>query len=164
MSTENETRLTLSFWPFLFSQVLQNEASRPTTIAPKFILIHLDRISKTDLACKEEIFTFPYPLTAGVVGAPQMTSSPTFSILLCSPLAAGTWPVHSLMLSSFFFFYLPYILPPSSVPCKMVLARLDKRETCPFHFSLRPFTIVRWSSCGPIACWILARTSSLITH
>ena len=43
---------------------------------------------------------------------------------------------------------------PFTVPCKMVLAR-------PGECSLRIFTIVRRSSCGPIACWILARPSSI---
>ena len=31
------------------------------------------------------------------------------------------------------------------------------------HCSLRLFTVVRRSLCGPIACWILARTSSFVT-
>ena len=68
-------------------------------------------------------------------------------------------PVHSLMLCSHLFFCPPCLLPPFTVPCKMVFARPDERETC-----LRLFTIVRRSSCGPIACWILARTSSLVTR
>ena len=73
-------------------------------------------------------------------------------------------PVHSLMLSSHLFLCLPCLLPPFTVPCKMVLAtRLCERGTCPYHCSLRLFTIVRRSSCGPIACWILTRTSSLVT-
>ena len=32
-----------------------------------------------------------YPLTARVVGAPQMISQPVVSILFCSPLPSGTW-------------------------------------------------------------------------
>ena len=36
-------------------------------------------------------------------------------------------PVHSLMLSSHFFLCLPRLLPPFTVPCKMVLA--DEQET-----------------------------------
>ena len=71
-------------------------------------------------------------------------------------------PVHFLMLSSHLFLCLPCLLPPFTVPCKMVLARPDERETLPHHCSLHFFTIFR-SSCGPIACWILARTSSLVT-
>ena len=39
--------------------------------------------------------------------------------------------------------YLPCILSLFTVPCKMVLARPDERETCPYHFSLRLFTMVR---------------------
>ena len=71
--------------------------------------------------------------------------------------------VHSLMLSYRLFFFLPLLLPPFTVPCKMVLARPDERKTCLYHFSLRLFTLVRRSSCGPIACWILAQASSLVT-
>ena len=72
-------------------------------------------------------------------------------------------PVHSLMLPSHLFLCLTCLLPPFTVPCEMVLARPDERETWPYHSSLRLFTIVRRSSCGPVACWILARTSSLVT-
>ena len=72
-------------------------------------------------------------------------------------------PVHSLMLSSHLFLCLPCLLPPFTVPCKMVLARPDERETWAYHCSLRLVTIVRRSSCGPIACWMLARTFSLVT-
>ena len=32
----------------------------------------------------------------------------------------------------------------------MVLARPDEGETCPYHFNLHLFTMVRRSSCGPI--------------
>ena len=55
-------------------------------------------------------------------------------------------------------------LSSSSFHCTLQdgLARPNERETWPYHCSLRLFTIVR-SSCGPIACWILARTSSLVT-
>ena len=73
---------------------------------------------------------------------------------------ANSKPVNSLMLSSNLFFCLSCLLPPFTVPCKVVLARHDGRETCPFHCSLRLFTMVRRSSCGPVACWILTRTSS----
>ena len=72
-------------------------------------------------------------------------------------------PVHSLMLSSHLFLCPPCLLPSFTVPCKMVLARPDDRETSPYHCSLCLFTIVSRSSRGPIACWILARTFSLVT-
>ena len=75
---------------------------------------------------------------------------------------ANSSPIHSLMLSSHLFLCLPCLLPPFTVPCKMVLVRPDERETCTYHFSLRPITMVRRSSCGSIACWILAQTSSIV--
>ena len=55
-------------------------------------------------------------------------------------------PVHYLMLSSHRFLCLPLHLPPWTVPCRIVLASLDGRVTCPYHFSLRLFTAVRRSS------------------
>ena len=72
-------------------------------------------------------------------------------------------PVHSLMLPSHLFLCLPCLHPPFTASCKMILSRPNERETCPYHCSLRLFTMVRRSSCGPIACWISARTSSLVT-
>ena len=83
--------------------------------------------------------------------------------LFSTALLVNSRPVHSLMLSAHVFLCLPCLLPPFTVPCKMVLARPDERETWPYHCSLRPLTIVRKSLCGPVACWILARTSSLVT-
>ena len=89
----------------------------------------------------------------------------TTSFLHFPPFFTDLWDlvnsslVHSLMLSSHLFLCLPCLLPSFTVPCKMVLARPDEREACPYHCSLRLFTMVRRSSCGPIACWILARTS-----
>ena len=76
---------------------------------------------------------------------------------------ANSRHVHSMVLSSHLFFCLPCLLPPFTVPCKMVLARPDEREICPYHFSLRLFMVIRRSSCDPTACWILAQTSSLAT-
>ena len=74
---------------------------------------------------------------------------------------ANSRPVRSLMLSSRFFLCLPRLLPPFSVPCKMVLGRPDEQETCLHHCSLHLF-IVR-SLCGLIALSILAQTISLVT-
>ena len=48
-----------------------------------------------------------------------------------------TRPVHSLMLSSRLFLCLSCLLPPFSVPCKMVFSKPDERETWPHHCSLR---------------------------
>ena len=77
-------------------------------------------------------------------------------------ILANSRPVQSLMLSSHLVLCLSCLLPRFTVPCKKVLTRPDERETWPYHCSLRLFTIIR-SSCGPIACWILARASSLVT-
>ena len=91
------------------------------------------------------------------------------SFLHFPPFSTALWdvadsrPVHSVMLSSHFLLCLPCLLPPFTVPWKMVLARPDEWKTWPYHCSLRLFTTVRRSSCGRIACWILARTSSLVT-
>ena len=113
------------------------------------------------------IIIIVHPFTARVLGAPQMILQPVFSIfpLFSSALwdLANSRPVNSLMLSSHLFLCLPCLLPPFTVPCKMVLARPDERETWPYHCSLRLFTVVSRSSCGLIACWILARTSSSVT-
>ena len=91
----------------------------------------------------------------------------TTSFIHSSLFSIALWElansVYSLMLSSNLFLCLPCLLPPITVPCKMVLARPDEREACPYHCSLRLFTLVRRSSCGLIACWILARTFSLVT-
>ena len=73
-----------------------------------------------------------YSLTARVVGAPQMILQPVSSISLFSTALwdlTNSRPVHSLMLSSRFFLFLSCLLPPFTVPCKMVLARSDERET-----------------------------------
>ena len=73
------------------------------------------------------------------------------SFLHFSLLSTALWdlansrPVHSLMLSSHLFLCLLCLLPPFTMPCKMVLARPDEWETCPYHCSLRLFTVVRWS-------------------
>ena len=107
-------------------------------------------------------FSFTYSFTAGVVGAPQMTSQPLSSIssLFSSALwdLANSRPVHWCCVPT--SFCLPCLLPPFTVPYKVVLARPDERKTCPYQCGLRLFTMVRRLSCGPIACWILAQTSS----
>ena len=60
----------------------------------------------------------------------------------------GRWGItdDSLMLSSHLFLCLPCLLPRFTVPCKMVLARPDERQTRPYHCSLRLFAMVRRSS------------------
>ena len=47
---------------------------------------------------------------------------------------ANSRPVHSLMVSSHLFLRLPCLLPLFTAPCKLVLARPDERETCPYMY------------------------------
>ena len=86
---------------------------------------------------------------------------PLFSTALWN--LANSRSVNFLKLPSHLFLCLPCLLPPFTMPCKMVWGRSEEREIWPYHCSLRLFTMVRRSSCGTIACWILARTSSLVT-
>ena len=104
------------------------------------------------------IITIANSLTARVVGAQQMISNefpPFFSLLHCPlgrELQACPFPdvvFPPLLLSAL-------SSSPFTVPCKMVLARPDERKACPYHCSLRLFTMVRRPSCRPIACWTLA--------
>ena len=52
---------------------------------------------------------------------------PLFSTALWN--LANSRPVHFLMLSSHLFLCPPCLLPPFTVPCKVVLARPDERKT-----------------------------------
>ena len=90
---------------------------------------------------------------------------PFFSISLrpvgLSKLQAYLFP--DVFFPPFFLFEMNCLLPPFTVLWKIVLARPDERETLPYHCSLRLFTIVRRSSCGPISCqqasrWNMAAT------
>ena len=70
-----------------------------------------------------------------VVGASQMTSQSVSSIFLCSPLPSGAC----------LFLACPF---PDDVfsPLFPSVFRPDEWETCPYHFSLRLFTMVRSST------------------
>ena len=92
------------------------------------------------------------PLTARVVGAPHDFAT---SFLHFSLFPTALWdlpnsrPVHSPMFSSHLFLCLPCLLPPFTVPCKMVLTRPVERETRPYHCSLRLYDhqVFVWSNC-----------------
>ena len=68
-----------------------------------------------------------YPLTAGVVGG--TTDDFSNSLLHLSLFSMALWdlansrPVHTLTLSSHLFLCPPCLLPPFTVPCKVVLAQ-----------------------------------------
>ena len=128
--------------------------------APHYVPFVSPRVC-CDCTSRQQLKTSP-PLQ-GSLGHHFITSCRHFSLF-----SAALWDltncrsVHSLFLSSYLFFCPPCLLPPFTVPCKMVLARSDERETNPYHISLRLFTMVRRCSCGLIACWILAQTSPLV--
>ena len=91
------------------------------------------------------IIIISYPLTARVVGAPEM-SWHQFPPFFSSQLPSGTWQTPGLSIpwcclptSS----CLPCLLPPFTVPSKMIFARPDEWETCPYHCSFRLFTMGR---------------------
>ena len=105
--------------------------------------------------------------TARVVAAPQVTSEPVFSIFLCSPLPPGAWrtpglpfPLCCLPTSSsvcLVFFPFSRCLSKWFEPDPMKGRHDHATSVCVF------FTMVRKSSSGSIAWWILARTPSLVT-
>ena len=72
-------------------------------------------------------------------------------------------PVHSQMLSFHLFLYLPCLHTfHHTLQDNFGHTLMNGRQTCPHHCNLRIFTMVRRPSCGTIACWILARTSSFL--
>ena len=145
---ERKASFLLFVYIFLF---IDQNVSGYKSISDLYLFIHLFCILPNYIIIIN-------PLTARIAGAPQMILQLVYSIFPCSPLPSGTCRTPGLSI-------LLCCLPTSSsdsVPCKMVLARPDERETLPYHCSLRLFTIVTRSSCGPIACWIFARTSSLV--
>ena len=122
----------------------------------------------TKMELKKNIYHyFTCPLTAVVVGAPQVTSQPVSSVFRRSQLGPGelqACPFPDVVFPHFFPSALSSLPPPlSTVSCRMVLVRPDERETCPYLFGPRFCTMVRRSSCFPNAGWILAQTSSLVT-
>ena len=110
-------------------------------------------------------FDFTYS-AAGVVGAPQMTSQPVSSIFLGYPLPFGTWQTPGpfipwcclpISFSPLVFFLLSLCLARWFWPDLMNGRQVHTTAICV------SFMMVRRSSCGLIACWILAQTSSLVS-
>ena len=94
----------------------------------------------------------------------DIAAIPFHSLLFSTALreSPNSFPVHSLMLESRLFFCLPLLLAPFTVPCRIVFDMPEDFEMWPVHLSFRFFTMVRRSSCTPVAFWILLRTSSFI--
>ena len=70
--------------------------------------------------------------------------------------------VHSFRLSAEHLTCLPRFLPPSTVPCSTVLARLLCREMWPNHASFLLFTIPYRFSCCPARTFIPLCTNSFV--
>ena len=62
----------------------------------------------------------------------SLHSSRLSAFLMAAP---SVMPVHSGMLSSHLFFCLPRLLPPCTVPCRIVLASPDDLVPVPFQFA-----------------------------
>ena len=88
------------------------------------------------------------PLTLTVVGALQMTLQQYFSSSSC-PFFDVVFPSLLLTYPPFWSFHYP------QQNCLW-------HEMWPYHLSFRHFTMVRRSSCTPVAFWILLRTSSFV--
>ena len=71
--------------------------------------------------------------------------------------------VHSDMLSSHLFSCLPFLLPPCTVPCRIIFASPVDLFMYPYHINLRFLSVVIRSLYGPIACLLLFLTSSFVT-
>ena len=122
-------------------------------------------------------------------GAPQMISKPVFSIFPCSPLPSGTCQTPGLSIpwcclptsSSVYLVFFPLSLCLTRWFWPDLMNRRHdhtiavcislwwSRGLCVVQLpagswhGLPRFMMVKRSLCGPIACWILAWTSSLVT-
>ena len=119
------------------------------------------------ISAETTVIIIIYPLTVRVVGAPQMVShsvsSPFVPVLHC-PLGLGELQVCPFPDVVFPFLTLS-ALSSSPFHCTMQdgLGQTWWAGDIIIPLQFRLFTMVRRSSCGPIACWILARTTSLVT-
>ena len=86
---------------------------------------------------------------------------PLFSIVILD--FAKSRPVHSPMMSSHLFLCLLVFFPLSLCLARLFWLDLMNGSHVQTTAILRLFTMVRRSSCGPMACWILAWTSSFVT-
>ena len=123
-----------------------------------------DETALLDLYNSSCTCTYTYPVDNDHWGATDVATLSLHLILFSASLTASQHfnPVHSALLFSQLFSCRPLLLPPCPVPCKIVLASPDDFDTCPNHFNLRYFTVVKISSWGQMACLILSLTASLV--
>ena len=158
-------------WQTCFLHKLQlNDRAKDWLIFNKaFRISNSTSLVTRDFSCNQMRQTYPSHLSLKYKSRCCTTDDFTTSFLHFSLFSTALWdlansrPIHFLMLSSHLFLCQPCLLPPFTVPCQMVLARPDECETWPYHCGLHLFTMIRRSPCGQIACWTLARTSSLVT-
>ena len=92
-----------------------------------------------------------------IVHYPAFSSSWALASVLANKLCvSSSKSVHACLTVSL------STLSASHLICPLT-ARVFEWGTWPYHCNLRLFTVVRRSLSGPIACWILARTSLLVT-
>ena len=97
--------------------------------------------------CIRSSLNYAYAISSCTYTYPVVTLSLHFILFSASLTASQNFnPVHSALLFSQRFFCRPLLLPPCTVPCKIVLASPDDLDTCPNHFNLRFFTVVKISS------------------
>ena len=94
----------------------------------------------------------------------NFTPIPFHLVLFSAALVelAKSIPVHSLILSSHFFFSLP-LLFLFIVLCRIVFAKPEDLQTWPNHLGVCFLTRVGSSSHSLMAAWIFLQTSSLVT-
>ena len=99
------------------------------------------------------------PLTLTVIWA----TTPFYLFLFSAVVreSPNSTPAHFLMLSSHFF-CLPLLFAPFIITCRIVFTMPEDLEMS-HHLSYHVFTMVRSSSCTPIAFGILLRISSFVT-
>ena len=91
--------------------------------------------------------TCTYPVVNDLWGATDVaTLSLNFILFSASLTASQNFNLVYLAISPNAYLCRPLLLPPCTVPCKIVLASSDDLDTCPNHFNLRFFTEVKISS------------------
>ena len=116
------------------------------------------RMWMVTISREQEVLLLPclaYPVvsverwgTTDDLATSSLHSSRLSAFLMAAP---SVKPVHSGMLSSHLFLCLPHLRPSWTVPCMTVLASPVDLVMWPYHLSFRCLTVVRRSSCGPMA-------------
>ena len=149
---------------------IASPSKRPTVLrCVALFCLHWTRATITYSFCQCYILNsiLFYPITLeGRRGTTDEFATIPFHLVLFSVALVElvkSIPVHSLILSSHLFFYLPLFPFPFTVPRRIVFAKPEDLEIWPDHPSFHFLTRVRSSSCSPVAAWTFLRTSSLVS-